>query len=68
MSQDDYTALLMCIAQNGYHSVASYQWKKDGENLSNEIFPLLYVSSTGKFECTVSAASQTIRHAFEVKG
>ena len=54
--------------QNGHHSVASYQWKKDGENLNYEILPLLFVSSTGRFECTICAASQTIRRIFEVKG
>ncbi|CAI8046749.1 hypothetical protein GBAR_LOCUS25844 [Geodia barretti] len=31
--KDDYVALLMCVAVDGYHSLTSYQWRKDGENI-----------------------------------
>ena len=67
VSKDDRVALLICVADS-YHSLASYEWKKNGEVLVNENHPLLYVTSVGMFECTVSALSQTMHRVFEVKG
>ena len=67
VSKDDRVALLICVADS-YHSLASYEWKKNGEVLVNENHPLLYITSVGMFECTVSAISQTMHRVFEVKG
>ena len=58
----------MCIAINGYHSVASYEWSKDGFKLLDEVHPLLYASSTGKFTCSVTIKTKVIERYFEVKG
>ena len=33
VSQEDFVALLMCVALNGYHSVVTYEWNKDGHVL-----------------------------------
>lgn len=68
VSQEDHIALLVCVAENGYHSLATYTWQKDGEYLRNENHPLLYVNTVGKFECTVSASSQKIKQLFMVQG
>ena len=68
VSQDDYVALLMCVAVDGYHSLTSYQWRKDGENILNEIYPLFYATTIGSYDCFVSAMSQTAKCSFEVKG
>ena len=68
VSQQDYVALLMCIAVDGYHTVCSYQWCKSGYNLTDEVYPLLYATSVGEYECSVTTKTEVMRQCFEVKG
>lgn len=69
VSQQDWTALLVCVAMNGYHGIASYNWEKDGEDLDEE-FPLLYTKATGKYHCVVTVPTATMKATkdFEIKG
>ena len=59
----------MCVALNGYHSVVTYEWNKDGYVLADEVYPLLYVTSVGKYVCSVTIVSKnkTVQQHFEVK-
>ena len=41
-SSQDYVALLMCLANGGFHSLASYQWSQNGSTFVGEVYPLLY--------------------------
>ena len=59
-SPQDYVALLMCIAVGGYHSVASYQWSKDGLEMEEEVYPLIYTAAAGK----VTTAGMSMEHHF----
>ena len=68
VSQDDYAALLMCVALHGYHAIVSYQWSKDGYELLDEVHPLLYTTSIGKYTCCVTSKKESVKHFFEVKG
>jgi len=67
-SSQDYVALLMCIAVGGYHSVASYQWSKDGLEMEEEVYPLIYTAAAGKYSCNVTTAGMSMEHHFEVTG
>ena len=68
LSQDDHVALLMCVAVNGYHSVVSYQWSKNGAEMNGEVYPLLYISAFGRYTCRVSSELKALEHHFETKG
>ena len=49
-------------------SIAFYQWCKDGFVLIDEEYPLLYVTSAGRYECSVTVKTEIIKRYFEVKG
>ena len=57
----------MCVATSGYHSISSYQWKKDGNELPGEIYPILYTTSAGTYECYVVTGTETNSRFFEVE-
>ena len=68
VSQEDYIALLMCVALDGHHSIASYQWRRNGCDLLSEVHPLLYTCMVGKYTCCVTSKEQSVKRYFEVKG
>jgi len=67
-SQEDHVALLMCVATSGHHSIASYQWSKDGCDLLGEVHPLLYATKAGKYTCILASNNKSAERLFEVKG
>ena len=42
--------------------------KMDIYNLTDEVYPLLYATSVGKYECSVTTKTEVMRRCFEVKG
>ena len=46
--------MLIAIVTSGYHGMATYHWEKDGENLENEFFPVIYPTSVGEYVCHIS--------------
>ena len=67
-SQQDYVALLMCVAMDGYHSLVSYQWSRNGADMTGEIHPLLYTAMVGKYTCKVTNKTTSKERHFVVKG
>lgn len=67
VSQEDYVALLMCIAVDG-HNLVSYQWSRDGHDIPNEVHPLYYATQPRKYACCVTARTEQTSCNFEVKG
>lgn len=67
-SQEDRVALLMCVATSGHHSIASYQWSKNGCDLVGEVHPLLYATTVGKYTCNVTSNQKSAKRQFEVTG
>ena len=53
-------ALMACTALNGYHSRVEYQWSRDGTIMVDEIFPIIYVESSGVYTCTITSADDSI--------
>ena len=48
-------AMLMCVVLNNFHSMATYKWNCIDVMLGeDELYPVIYVTSSGKYECVVS--------------
>ena len=67
-SSSDHTALLACVAINGYHATASYRWELCNITVSTHDTPLLYCTQTGVYICQVTCDDESISCNFEVKG
>lgn len=66
---EKHVALLACVAINGYHSIAQYQWSFNGYAVLGEIYPVLYTSTAGKYACTITLTEgQTFQFRFSVQG
>ena len=50
---------MACPAINGYHSVATYSWQRNGNPIVGEETPLLFCAEIGVFRCYVNAGSNT---------
>lgn len=64
-SEDGKVACLLCVAINGYHSVASYKWARE-EVLMNEFYPVVYVICEGEYKCTTVAEDSVKEAIFSV--
>jgi len=58
---NDGVGALVCVALNGYHSISTYQWYNEGEEMRNETYPSLYVIRPGKYWCVVTFTDCTKR-------
>ena len=54
VSENSSVALLMCVAVEGFHLLATYQWSQDVSQIVDEVYPLLYTTKPGKYSCLVS--------------
>lgn len=65
----DRVVVMVCVVTGGYHSLTTYQWKKDGENLESETFPVIYTQDRGKYTCqmTIAESGQVEEHSFRVE-
>jgi hypothetical protein len=63
-------AMLLSVVLGGYHASSTYQWSDESMELPNEIFPVFYVTSRGKYSCTctISDCGITVKLGFEVSG
>ncbi len=68
MSPSNPVALMACVAINGYHSVASYQWSRDGITLSEESSSILYCGTPGNNTCAVTAEGCTAKAVYTLTG
>ena len=50
----DAVAVMVFVAVNGYHAVASYVWSRDSEPIEDENYPVVYAQAPGLYECTIS--------------
>lgn len=46
---DTRVAVMVCVAMEGYHSLVTYQWLKEDDELSSETFPVIYTSDPGTY-------------------
>ena len=46
-------AVLVCVAQGGFHSISKYQWYYNGSVMEEECYPVIYMSKCGKYRCEV---------------
>jgi len=59
---------MACLAVNGYHSLSSYQWYKDGALCTDEETPLYYTTGDGTYTCEIVAIEDKERVFFKVSG
>lgn len=45
---------MVCIALNGFHGKAKYQWYKDNTTMDAEEFPVIYVALSATYFCEVT--------------
>ena len=67
-SKSDLMVVMACPAINGYHSIATYSWQRNGNLLKGEETPLLYCSEVGTFTCHVTAGDIISSQEFIVSG
>jgi len=67
-SPEDRVTLMVCVAVNGFHPSAEYQWSCTGKIMENERTPLLYTANIGHFQCYVTAGKLKASRDFEVTG
>ena len=65
-SQVDSMVVMASPAVNGYHSIVTYSWKKDGNDMPGEDTPLLFTNKTGKFQCCIRGETVTYTSEFIV--
>ncbi len=53
-----WSCSLACIAENGYHGIAKYNWLRNKECLEGEVYPVLYTNSPGLYEVAVTLPSR----------
>ena len=68
VSENSSVALLMCVAVEGFHLLANYQWSQDASHIVDEVYPLLYTTKPGKYSYLVSVKNMSLECHFEVKG
>ena len=64
-SQTDHRACMACVAVNGYHSKATYDWLRNGESMFEKT-PLLYTDREGNYECQVTSAGENSSVVFRI--
>ena len=59
--------LLCCVAENGFHSCAVYEWKCEAY-VGGRNTPLLYCSKPGLYECVVflKSSNETKKKIFKI--
>ena len=69
VSPKDEVAVLVCVAIHGYHPLVEYQWSRDERNLSDEIFPVMYVTDPATYSCTVTGQQGSIckKYCFQIE-
>ena len=55
LGQDD-VAVMVAVVTGGYHGVSSYQWAKDDIDIEEDVYPVVYVMTTGIYKCTISTS------------
>ena len=62
-------AVLICLALNGFHGVVKYLWEKDGKELPDDLYPVIYTEASGRYQCSVTGLDGKLHEteAFEVK-
>ena len=63
------TAVLIYLALNGFHGVVKYLWEKDGQELPDDLYPMIYTEASGHYQCSVMGLHGRLHEteAFEVK-
>ena len=67
VSENSSVALLMCVAVEGLHLLANYQWSQDASHIVDEVYPLLYTTKPGKYH-VLFLSRMSLECHFEVKG
>ena len=57
---ENNTALLTCVAINGYHSQVEYKWFRGDILLQEEMYPVLYTQGSGVYRCQMSSSEPII--------
>ena len=67
-SSDGRAVCMMCVALNGYHnSECKYTWSTTSSILlQDEIYPVLYTDTEGKYTCKVQSYGQEVVGTFLV--
>ena len=47
-------AMLIAVVTGNYHGMPIYRWAKDGEPLEEEVYPVIYASSTDDYVCSIT--------------
>ena len=53
--------MLVCFAQNCYHSVTAYTWYHDNKELVGNQNPLLYTMNCAEYKCVLKGAKGVIK-------
>lgn len=59
--------MLMCVIL-GYHGSTSYQWIRGDQTLTEETYPVIYVSQRGNYVCVCNFKEVTVKLNFNVSG
>ncbi len=63
---------MACVADNGYHKVATYSWLLNSKLVEGDHNPIVYTKRPGIYEATVTVTlpnqSISLNQIFEVKG
>ena len=59
-------AMLVAVVTGGYHGMSNYRWEKDSEPLEDEVYPVIYPTSTGEYVCSVSIKKYRVFLSFLV--
>ena len=66
LSHDAHVVLLTFVAVNGYHGTVTYQWSKDGDWVEDEVNPILYTQSQGRYLCLMTSREFKATKEFQV--
>ena len=66
VSQTDAMVVLACPAINGFHSLVTYNWERDGSTLPGEDTPLLYCCQEGMYSCDIKGTNLNYTQEFKV--
>lgn len=61
-------AVLAVVATKGYHSICKYTWKKNKQELKGEMYPVLYTTCAGMYQCTANIMDRAATITFKVTG
>ena len=59
---------MVCVAVEGFHSLAQYQWYRDDVPLHSGTFPILYVQHCGEYSCVVTVDDVERKTYFKATG